>query len=765
MLRAPLCDMSNSSPSLKRRKLEEADASKNYEEEEPSLKSQQSFDYEWLARQHSTGCEHFSWETVTPPENMSFLCDAVAANGGKSLFILDADFLKTFAGVEPPFGFNGLGRLVYQRTYSRIMPNGKNEEWVDTIKRVVEGVYEVQKAYVTNFLKDSWDEAKAQSSAQEMFTRMFHMKFLPPGRGLWAMGTAIVRNKGLGAALNNCAFCSTEHLDTNPTAPFTFLMDACMLGVGVGFDTVGAGKVMVKEPSTPSKTVVVDDSREGWVDSLDQLLRSYLGGGPKVEMDYSQIRPAGTPLKTFGGVSSGAEPLKKMHESIIAVLERNKGTPITVTSIVDVMNLVGKCVVAGNVRRSAEIAFGDASSDEFLNLKNYEANPHRAEYGWTSNNSVFVKVGSDYTLAADRIQKNGEPGFAWLGNMQAFSRMNGKADFRDASVKGGNPCLEQSLEHMELCCLVETFPTRHETLEDFKQTLRNALLYAKTVTLIPVHWEETRKVMYRNRRIGASVSGIAQFITQRGIHVMQKWLEDGYACLRKKDCFISEWLKIPRSVKLTSVKPSGTISLLAGATPGVHYPESRFYIRRVRMAKDSPVLTGLQSSGYKVEPCVGSEATTVVVEVPVDVGEGIRSVSEVSMWEQLCLAAFMQRHWADNQVSATVTFSEKEGPQIVHALQYFQFLLKGVSFLPKHDYGAFPQMPYEAISEQKYTEEVSRLKGVVVHSDLPSRTISWVARATEQQDATQFKVEDAYCDGEKCEYRPTRAAVAASKSS
>eukprot|EP00906_Rhabdomonas_costata_P019904 RCo028955 len=750
MLRVPLSDQSNhTAPSAKRRKFARSD-------DDDSVKSQQSFDYEWLARQHSIGCDQLSWETVPPPEDMSFLCKAVSANGGKSLFTLDSGFLNSFSVAEPPFGFNGLGRLVYMRTYSRIMANGKNEDWVDTVRRVVEGVFEVQKAYLTFVLKETWDEAKAQLRAQEMFTRMFQMKFLPPGRGLWAMGTAIVRNRGLGAALNNCAFCSTEHLDINPAAPFCFLMDACMLGVGVGFDTSGAGKIVVGEPSLPSEKYVVADSREGWVESLEKLLLSHFRRSPKLEFDYSTIRPAGTPLKTFGGVSSGCEPLKQMHESVVAVLERNKNAPISVTTIVDLMNLIGKCVVAGNIRRSAEIAFGDASSDEFLNLKNYEANPHRADYGWTSNNSVFVKVGSDYTLAADRIQKNGEPGFAWLENMQAFSRMNGKADHRDASVRGGNPCLEQSLEHMELCCLVETFPTRHETLEDFKETLRCALLYAKTVTLIPVHWEETRRVMYRNRRIGTSVSGIAQFITQRGLHVLQKWLEDGYACLRKTDCALSEWLKIPRSIKLTSVKPSGTISLLAGATPGVHYPESRFYLRRVRMAKDSPLLGGLRASGYKVEPCIGSESTTVVVEVPVDVGEGIRSVSEVSMWEQLCLAAFMQRHWADNQVSATVTFSEKEGPQIVHALQYFQFLLKGVSFLPKHDYGVFPQMPYEAISEQRYHEEIARIKGILLPCEMPSRTVSWVARATEQQEATQFKQEDAYCDGEKCEFRPSR---------
>lgn len=689
-----------------------------------------------------------SHELTQGPEDINWLVDAIKENGGKSLFTLDAAFLEEFELADPPFGFNGLGKLVYARTYSRIKPDGKNEKWVDTVRRVVEGVYEVQKVYLTTVLKKTWDEAKGQKSAQEMYQRMFNMQFLPPGRGLWAMGTAIIRDKGLGAALNNCAFVSTDTITKDPAAPFTFLMDAAMLGVGVGFDTEGAGKVTIKEPTTPPTTHVVADTREGWVESVRVLLVSYFDGSAIVEFDYSEVRPAGVALKTFGGVSSGPEPLKNLHTILKTILGKQPNELLSITHIVDIMNLIGKCVVAGNVRRTAEIAFGNANSEEFLDLKNYEANPHRAEFGWTSNNSIFAEIGMDYTNASDRIQKNGEPGFAWLNNMQDFSRMKGRRDFRDTKVKGGNPCLEQSLESMELCCLVETFPHHHESLEDFKRTVKFALLYAKTVTLLPVHWAATREVMYRNRRIGCSVSGIAQFITHRGLHTLQTWLEASYLELAQADRKISKWFGIPNSVKLSSVKPSGTISLLAGATPGVHYPESRYYIRRIRMPKDFPMLKELRNSGYKVEVCVGSEESTVVVEVPVDVGDGIRGVAEVSMWEQLALAAFMQRHWADNQVSATITFDpEKEGPQIKHALQYYQYQLKGVSFLPRHDWGAFPQMPYEAIDAKRYEEEAARLSCLPRQSSELPRTMSSILR----QDITTHKMEDAFCDGDKCD--------------
>ena len=626
-------------------------------------------------------------------------------------FKLSENFVSKYKRKKAPFGFNGLGELVYMRTYSRIKDDGKNERWWETVQRVVEGTYSMQKNHIDNY-QLGWNAWQAQKSAQEMYDRIFNMKFLPPGRGLWAMGTAITEEKGLYAALNNCAFVSTSTIKEDYSKPFCFLMDASMLGVGVGFDTKGAGEIVVKgiNKSRNEEIFEIPDTREGWVESLRLLLESFFHGTSDIEFDYSKIRDAGEPIKGFGGVSSGPEPLKEVHDSIREVLEKNSGEPITVTTIVDIMNLIGKCVVAGNVRRTAEIVFGDPESEEYLDLKNYKVNPHREMYGWTSNNSIFAELGMDYTEAAKRIVDNGEPGFAWLENMRHYSRMKNGGDNKDHRVAGGNPCLEQSLESYELCCLVETFPSNHDSLEDYQRTLKYAYLYAKSVTLGRTHWSDTNRVMLRNRRIGCSVSGVAQFITNRGLNEFRDWLEGGYDTIQEWDKMYSDWFAIPRSIKTTSVKPSGTVSLLAGATPGLHYPESRFYIRRVRLSNHSELLEPLEKAGYKLEPAFGSEDTTMVVEVPVDVGEGIRTASELSIWEQFSLAAFMQRHWADNQVSCTVTFDpETEANEIAPALNYYQYHLKGISLLPRHDYGAYQQMPYEAINEKTYNKEVKKL--------------------------------------------------------
>jgi len=628
-------------------------------------------------------------------------------------FKLSDNFIDGYKRKRPPFGFNGLGELVYMRTYSRLKDDGKNEMWWETVQRVVEGTYNMQKKHIERY-DLGWNAWQAQRSAQEMYDRIFYMKFLPPGRGLWSMGTLLTEERGLYAALNNCAFVSTQNLKEDLSKPFCFLMDASMVGVGVGFDTKGAEQFIVKGQNYDRdvETYVIPDTREGWVESVKRLLESYFLGISPVVFDYREIRLEGAQIKGFGGVSSGYKPLEEVHESIREVLEKNVGEPITVTTIVDIMNLIGKCVVAGNVRRTAEIVFGDPSSDEYLNLKNYKKNPDREQYGWTSNNSIFAELGMDYTEAAERINDNGEPGFAWLQNMQDYSRMKNGRDKKDHRVAGGNPCLEQSLESYELCCLVETFPHNHKDVEDYLKTLKYAYLYAKTVTLGKTHWSETNRVMLRNRRIGCSVSGIAQFISKPGgITKLRCWLKQGYDAIQDYDKLYSDWLAVPRSIKTTSVKPSGTVSLLAGATPGLHYPESRFYIRRIRLSKHSPLLPPLQKAGYKIEPAFGSEDSTAVVEVPVDVGEGIRTVSEVSMWEQLSLAAFMQKYWADNQVSCTVTFDPKtEGKQIAYALNYFQYQLKGISFLPKSEVGAYRQMPYEEITEEKYKKTVDNLK-------------------------------------------------------
>jgi ribonucleoside-triphosphate reductase (thioredoxin) len=643
-------------------------------------------------------------------------------------FKLDDDFVAGYADKDPGFGFNGLGLLTYYRTYSRLKPDGTNEQWFETVRRVVEGAYTLQQEHIlSNEL--GWNNRKGQQSAQEMYDRIFKMKFLPPGRMLWALGTPIIHEKRVGQALFNCAFVSTENLAISldeAIKPFTFMMDMSMVGVGVGFDVEGAGKIEINNPvQSEYEIFIIPDTREGWVESLEKLLFSYFAANfgftrsAPISFDYSLIRAEGAPIKGFGGVSSGPAPLVKMHDQIRQLLNNLHGKMLTITAIADIMNMIGQCVVAGNVRRTAQIALGHVNNSEYRKLKDYRWNSetnhyegsmaYRAAWGWASNNSVFVDHNTQFESVAKQTAVNGEPGYVFMDNIRNFSRMCDPADYKDEKAKGTNPCGEQTLESYELCCLVETFPSRAESKEDYLRTLKFAYLLGKTATLVNTTWHETNRVQKRNRRIGTSVSGVTNFIAAHSLDVLKQWLESGYREIQRWDEIYSSWLCVPRSIKTTSVKPSGTVSLLAGVNPGCHFPEFEYYIRRVRIARSSPMIPAIIESGLHVEEDV-VDPTSLVVEFPVhNPGKNLKSVT---IWEQTALAVFLQRYWSDNQVSCTVVFKKDEADQIQTVLDYFKYDLKAISFLPQIDTGAYAQMPYEGISRDVYLQKVGRLKSL-----------------------------------------------------
>jgi len=618
-------------------------------------------------------------------------------------FKIDEEYINKYRGKQPDWG--PIGYITYKRTYARIIEGeNRKEEFWETLRRVVEGCYSIQKEHCMK-LSLPWSDQKAQKSAQIMFEKIWNFKFSPPGRGLWMMGTEFIARHG-SMSLNNCGFASTEDLDLKYSKAFEFVMDALMLGVGVGFDTKGAGKIRIQKPTEGTFDFEIDDSREGWVESLKLILEAYFLGKQTPIFDFSKIRPAGTPIRGFGGIASGPKPLKEMLEDIQKILEAHIGQMITSVDIVDIMNHVGKCVVAGNVRRSAEIALGDPTDLDFVTCKQDE----KALYShrWASNNSIFAVKGLDYSFIADQIAVNGEPGIFWLENARNYSRMGDAPDYKDKKVAGVNPCGEQSLESFELCCLVETFPSRHESYEEFEDTLKYAYLYSKSVTLVNTHWKETNAVMLKNRRMGISQTGIIEAFVKHGRRMVLEWCDKAYKYLRDLDEQYSDWLCIPKSIKITTVKPSGTVSLLPGVPPGIHYPHSEYYIRRIRLSKNSDLIEHIKNAGYKIEDDSYSP-NTVVAEFPIHEKHFNRSKNEVSIWEQAANAIDYQRLWSDNQVSITITFKSEEADQIKHVLQFCEDKLKSASFLPIKEHG-YKQAPYEEITKQQYEEMSANTK-------------------------------------------------------
>lgn len=627
----------------------------------------------------------------------------------KERFSLDKTFCHELYSQKVQFGFGHFGEAVYYRSYSRIKSDGSQEHWADTVIRVINGVMSIRKAhYRLNHLV--WDETKWQSYAQSLATHMYKMKWLPPGRGLWLMGTEYMYERG-SAALHNCGAVDTTDLSWAAE----WMMDMLMCGVGVGFNTVWEGKNVSLPDKSNTACYVIPDSKEGWITSVRLLIESFTQKGPWFTFDYSKIRPEGAPIHGFGGTASGPSPLKTLHVRLEKYLENYcRGKSDQTRCTVDIMNAIGACVSAGNVRRSAEMALGSVNDTTFLELKDYVKNPERAEIGWISNNTVILDNTEDFkklSMIAEHIRDNGEPGIMNLINVQRYARYGEES--KDKAWLS-NPCSEIPLEGFELCNLAEVFPSRCNNDEEIYQALEYATFYASTVALLATHRPETNAIISRNRRIGISISGIADIVDADGMDRLTRILQKGYRLVRSVNQKLAKNALVPASIRVTTVKPSGTLSQLVGCSPGMHFPTFQYAIRRIRVGNTSPIYKILKSAGVPHDKDHYSSNTTVF-EFPIYQGK-TRNAKSVSAIEQFSLLALLQRKWSDNMVSCTIYFDpKKESPHIEEMLTRFTPVIKSVSMLPHSERGRYKQMPYEGISKEEYEARLAKIAPLEWH--------------------------------------------------
>ncbi|BCD60466.1 MULTISPECIES: fused protease/ribonucleoside-triphosphate reductase [unclassified Nitratiruptor] len=642
-------------------------------------------------------------------------------------FTLSSQTKELLQNTPYQFGFGLLGEVTFYRSYSRIKEDGTNEHWPDTVIRVTEGIFSIRKNHALNYHLP-WNENEAQEFAKYFALSMLQFKWLPPGRGLWMMGTRYMYERG-SAGLYNCAAVDTADL----AHAADWAMDMLMVGAGVGFNTAWSGKATRPDKTHP-KMYVIDDSKEGWVKSVRLLIQSYTDNAPFYRFDYSKIRPAGSPLKTFGGVAPGPEPLKRLHKNIEKILDDYVDKKIDKTRcVVDLFNNIGLCVVSGNIRRSAEIAIGKPEDETFLYLKDYEKFPDRKEFGWISNNSVVIENLDDFHFIdaiTPLIATNGEPGLLHLENMQKFGRFG---EIVPDKAWLSNPCGEIALEGYELCNLSEIFVSKCKNEKEFLQLIEYATFYASTVNLLPTHRAETNEIIARNRRIGVSVSGVADAIEKFGLETLIKWLRKGYKKVRAVNERLAKEAGIPVSLKVTCVKPSGTISILAGTSPGMHYPLATYALRRIRIGKTSKLAKLLIESGLSYEEDL-YDTNSYVFSFPIRY-ENPRSIKEVEIYEQMLVLSMLQREWADNMVSNTIQFdpSRYNAKDLSQIIKYFLPMIKSLTLLPKEE-TVYPQMPFESISEMEYKEKVSQLP-----------TIKWNQLSGHHADSERF------CSARSCE--------------
>lgn len=605
--------------------------------------------------------------------------------------IITEDFVRGYLDKTPPWGFSGLGEIVYKRTYSRdIEELGRKEEWPETIARCINGAQKIGAGYTIE-------------EAQRLFDYIFNLKGIFSGRSLWQLGTPLVE-KMSGVSLVNCWLTTISKVED-----FKFLMDHLMVGGGVGYTVERAvvhefpkvKKVVgITHQKSNDADFIVPDSRQGWSSLLGKVLDSYFYTGESFTYSTILIRGFGAPLKTFGGTASGPEVLIEGMADICKILDARVGKKIRSIDALDIANIIGKIVVAGSARRSAQIAIGDPDDFLFLRAKNWGSGDIPA-WRSNSNNSIYA---DSYEEIIEEFWKgydgSGEPyGLINRGLMKTTGRLGEPVD--DRKIVGTNPCGEIGLEDGEPCNLAEIFLPNIESKEEFIDLSQLLYKTQKAITMLSYPYKKSQEVIQRNRRLGQGVTGWMQATEDQ-----LSWVSDGYVALKNFDQQWSEILGVSPSIKLTTVKPSGTLSLLAGVTPGIHPAYAEYYIRRVRMGSNDPLVQYCREKGYGVQYDVGLDGkenhTICVVSFPCKTPEHAVLAKDLTAIEQLRWVMKAQTDWADNNVSVTVYYRNEELPLIQEWLKAnFDDSIKSVSFLLHSEHG-FNLAPYEEITKEEY---------------------------------------------------------------
>jgi len=411
-------------------------------------------------------------------------------------------------------------------------------------------------------------------------------------------------------------------------------------------------------------------------------------------------RSKGSPIKGFGGTASGPDVLVKGLAEITTILNKMANKKIRPIHAMDIMNIIGSIVVAGNVRRSAQIALGDYDDMEFLRAKRWDLG-NIPNWRAMSNNSVIC---DDFSKLPDEFWNgyngNGEPyGLINLTSSRKMGRTN-ETQYPDFHVDGYNPCAEISLENHETCCLAEIFLPNITSFEEFKKVCKYLYIVNKHSLRIPCSLPETEEIVHKNMRMGVGITGYLQATDEQ-----RSWLSEGYKALRAFDKYYSAEKGFPESIKLTTIKPSGTLSLLAGVTPGAHPGFAEFYIRRIRMASDSVIVKVCREKGFPIEYLMNFDGTedrsTVVVSFPAKFPKGTTIAKNMTAIDQLEVIKRLQAEWSDNSVSVTIYYALEELDDIKQWMLLNYHNMKSVSFCLHSDHG-FKQMPLEEITEEEY---------------------------------------------------------------
>ena len=680
--------------------------------------------------------------------------------------ILSDEFLNKYNSA--PEHMNELGAFVYYRTYSRWLPEKRRREtWKETCTRAVEynlGL-EVQhriNSNTMNYLK----KKRIAREAEELFDNMFNLKQFLSGRTLWVGGTEASRKYPLSNF--NCAFVEVKQWED-----MCDLFYLLLIGTGVGFKCSKKDAASLAPLHLPQKithtpymfngitgrsgdmvwsgknvTITIGDSKEGWVEAFKNfvfvLTVAKSENVNELTIVYDNVRPKGTRLKTFGGTASGHEPLRQMFESIEKMLkgELDATTPppkngqVRPIHVLDIGNLIGNNVVCGGVRRTAEIFLCDADDWESIFAKfgingiwgdgnrllhvikekmklnsiydtsvidklidDPQCRMHLHHRRMSNNSVAFTSKPSKelLELLCMVMQLEGEPGFV---NLEAAAK-------RRPRVKGLNPCAEILLDSYGVCNLTTlNLAAQWDSEEELLAAQALSARAGLRMTLAEMekeHWNETQQ---RDRLLGVSLTGVQD----AGVTV--EMLEKLRVTANEEAEEYAAELNVNRPLLVTTVKPEGTLSQVAGGvSSGLHFSHSEYFIRRIRINAHDPLARAAKDLGWRVSPEVGQEwdtATTLVIDFPV-YSPAKRHKEDVRIDEQLRVYLEFQRHYSDHNSSNTIHVRPDEWSTLAEKIYGIWDDYIGISFLA-HNGGTYKLAPYEACSKEEHEELKKMMK-------------------------------------------------------
>jgi ribonucleoside-triphosphate reductase (thioredoxin) len=579
--------------------------------------------------------------------------------------------------------------FIFYRTYARWIPDkGRRETWEETVDRYLNFVF----GHVTGADKIP---TKVRRKAEEYIKTL---NVMPSMRALWSAGENARRDN---AVFYNCSFLAVDSIEAFGESLYLL---ACGCGVGYSVESqyVNELPTIQKQKNQPRLYFKIPDSRQGWKQSVDFGVKAWFGGRD-VDFDYTDVRPAGTPLKISGGYASGPEPLRRCLEYMRDTVLKAQDRKLTTIEASDIMNEIANAIVVGGVRRSSQIALSDVNDDLMKRSKHGEFHPRR----YMANvSAVYSKKPDVLDFAQEFIDmaKSGS-GERGLFNLYAAKRSAPKRRLKSL-LAGSNPCAEIVLRNLGLCNLTEVVIRAWDDEDSVRDKITTAVwlgVIQSCFTEFPHLRPQWKTNAEEERLLGVSLTGLADNIKLATPEVLRMWKKHAVRVSRQA----ADIMGIAAPAAVTTVKPSGTVSQMVDCSSGMHSRYSEYFIRRVRISGHDPLLKMMIAQGFKAKPAPENN-DTFVLEFPIKAPEGCKTSREDKALAQLEWYKMLVENWAEHNVSCTIYVREEEWLDVTKFVYDHFDVINGVSFFP-HDNSRYEMAPYEEIDKETYEKMITEL--------------------------------------------------------